>query len=105
MATKRESAWRSRDFRLWWSGQLISITGTQMQLVAINWQVYLLTHSALALGFLGIARFLPILFFAFPAGVIADRYNRKRVNMIVQITLGFFSFILAVATLKHFASW
>lgn len=104
MLIKKESAWRSRDFRLWWIGQLISITGTQMQIVAVNWHVYLLTHSALALGLLGIARFIPIMFFAFPAGIVADRYNRKHINIAVQFVLGLLSFFLALATLNNAVS-
>src|SRR5205085_5374559 len=52
-ATERPSSFaalRHRDFRLMWMGQFVSITGSQMQLVTINWHVYLLTHSAAALG-------------------------------------------------------
>ena len=47
---------RHRDFRLLWLSQLVSLTGSQMQVVAINWHVYLLTRSPLALGFVGLTR-------------------------------------------------
>ena len=53
------AALRYRDFRLLWVGQLISGAGTEMQRVAINWHIYLLTGSALALGLSGLVRFLP----------------------------------------------
>ena len=52
-AKDRQSAFsslRHRDFRLLWIGQIVSVIGSQMQLAAINWHIYLITHSALALG-------------------------------------------------------
>jgi len=57
---ERFPALRSRNFRLLWIGQAISATGTRMQFWAINWQLYALTHSAKALGLLGLFRFVPI---------------------------------------------
>ena len=57
------SAFRHRDYRLLWIGLLISVAGSQMQNVAINWQTYELTGSALALGGLGLARLIPSSFF------------------------------------------
>jgi len=53
-------ALRSRDFRLLLAGQVVSLTGTQMQHVAVVWQLYLLTGSPLALGMLGLFRVTPI---------------------------------------------
>ena len=58
------SAFKIRDFRLLWLGLLISRIGSEMQVVAVSWQVYLLTGSALSLGIIGLARFLPVLFFS-----------------------------------------
>ena len=60
----RFPALRSRDFRLLWSGQVISMVGSQMQNVAIHWHIYSLTHSTLALGAIGLARIGPILLFS-----------------------------------------
>ena len=54
------SALRHRDFRLLWLGQIVSVTGSQMQLFAVNWHVYLLTKSAFAVGLVGLFRGGPI---------------------------------------------
>lgn len=78
------SALRHRDFRLLWIGQLISVTGSQMQLVAINWHVYLLTKSPLALGGVGLVRVLPIIFCSLVGGVVADALDRKRLMLATQ---------------------
>ncbi|HSF22713.1 MAG TPA: MFS transporter [Blastocatellia bacterium] len=80
-------ALRHRDFRLLWIGQLISVTGTQMQLVAINWHVYLLTKSPLALGGVGLVRVLPIVLCSLAGGVVADAVNRKRLMLISQCVM------------------
>src|SRR5258708_17834858 len=71
------TALRHRDFRLLWIGQLISVTGTQMQLVGINWYVYLLTKSPLALGGVGLVRILPIIFCSFVGGVGARAFDTQ----------------------------
>jgi MFS family permease len=78
------TALRHRDFRLLWLGQLISVTGTQMQFVAINWHVYLLTKSPLALGAVGLVRILPIIFCSLVGGVVADAVDRKRLMLATQ---------------------
>ena len=49
-----------------------------MQVVAINWHIYLLTHSALALGFVGLTRVVPVIVFSMWGGVLADRADRRR---------------------------
>jgi MFS family permease len=92
------SALRHRDYRLLFSGQLISLTGTQMQQVAVAWQLYLLTKSPLSLGVLGAFRIAPVLLFALGGGVIADALNRRRLMIATQSTLAVASLILAYAT-------
>jgi MFS family permease len=72
-------AFRSRDFRLYQSARLMVILGAEAQSVAVAWQVYAITHSALDLGFTGLALFLPGLFFMLAAGHVADRYNRRKI--------------------------
>lgn len=57
-------ALRHRLFRNLASAQLVSLTGTQMQVLAINWHVWLLTRSPLALGLVGLTRVLPIILFS-----------------------------------------
>jgi MFS family permease len=73
------SAFQSRDFRLYQTARLLVILGAEAQSIAVAWQVYQLTHSALSLGNTGLALFLPGLFFMLPAGHVADRYDKRYV--------------------------
>ena len=70
---------RHRDFRIFYVGQLISVTGTWMQQVALGWFVLELTGSPFLLGVTSAVRSLPILLFSFVGGVAADRFDRKSV--------------------------
>src|SRR6185369_14271014 len=81
------AALRHRDFRLLWLGQIVSVTGSQMQSVAINWHVYVLTKSAFALGLVGLFRGLPIIICSLIGGVLADAVDRKRLMIITQATM------------------
>jgi len=98
---ERFAAFKYRDFRLLWIGQLISIIGTQMQIVAINWHIYILTNSAIALGLIGLTRFLPIVVFSLIGGSAADVFNRKKIMLIMQISLALFAFVLAITTFTN----
>jgi MFS family permease len=71
------SAFQSRDFGLYQAARFLVILGAEAQSVAVAWQVYQITHSALDLGYTGLALFLPGLFFVLPAGHAADRYDRR----------------------------
>lgn len=73
------AAWRSREFRLYQSARLLGVLGSEAQSVGVAWEVYQITHSALALGYTGLALFLPGIFFVLPAGHVADRYDRRRI--------------------------
>src|SRR5438067_6546793 len=100
-ALERQSAFSSlhhRDFRLLWLGQIISVTGSQMQLVAINWHIYLLTSSALALGIVGLFRAGPIILCSLMGGVVADVIDRRRLMMTTQTIMLACSAILALIT-------
>jgi MFS family permease len=88
-----------RDYRRLIASQLLSLTGSQMQVVAINWHVYLLTKSPLALGFVGLTRVLPIIAFSLWGGVVADRHDRKRVMLLTQVAMT--AVALALAGLTH----
>ena len=90
---------RYRDFRLLWIGLLVSRIGSEMQVVAVAWHTYLLTGSPLSLGMIGLSRFLPVLFFSLIGGIAADRYDRRKVMLVSQIAMAFFSLVLAFATL------
>src|SRR5437764_6380584 len=73
------SAFLSRDFRLYQTARLLVIVGAEAQSVAVAWQVYQITHSALDLGLTGLALFAPGLFFMLAAGHVADRYDRRSI--------------------------
>src|SRR6266542_2736220 len=94
------SSLRHRDFRLLWMGQIISVTGSQMQLVAINWHIYLLTHSALALGMVGAFRAVPIILCSLLGGVVADVIDRRRLMMVTQTVMLLCSAVLAWITFE-----
>jgi MFS family permease len=66
-----------RDFRLFLSGRALSNLSIQMQSVAVGWQVYDLTNDPLALGYVGLAVFLPVACLTLPAGDAADRFDRR----------------------------
>ena len=76
------SAFLSRDFRLYQSARLLVILGAEAQSVAVAWQVYQITHSALALGLTGLALFAPGIVFMLAAGHVADRYDRRSIILI-----------------------
>jgi len=75
---------RHRNFRLFLLGQVVSVTGTWMQQVALSWLVYRLTHSAFLLGLVGFSGQIPSLFLAPVAGVWADRWDRRRLVIATQ---------------------
>ncbi len=87
-----------RDFRLLWIGQLISNVGTQMQAVTINWHIYVLTGSAVALGLVGLVRVVPIIIFSLVGGVFADARDRRRVLLTTQSLMMIFAAVLGLAT-------
>ena len=76
------AAFASRNFRRYQMARLLVILGAEAQSVAVAWQIYQLTHSALLLGCTGLALFLPGIFFVLPAGHAADRYDRKSIIII-----------------------
>ena len=80
----RSSILAHRPFALFWSGRVLATTGFQMQSVAVGWQMYELTGSALDLGLVGLAQFLPMLVFALVTGHVADQFDRKRIVVACQ---------------------
>ncbi len=76
-----------RDFRVFWSGQLVSLVGTWMQSVAQSWLVLQLTDSPLKLGLIGTFQFAPILALSVVAGAIADRFPKRRLIFATQTVL------------------
>jgi len=98
------AALRHRDFRLLWLGQIVSVTGSQMQFVAINWHVYLLTKSAFALGLVGLFRGVPIIICSLAGGVVADAFDRKRAMIVTQSVMLLTAALLSAATLSGLES-
>jgi MFS family permease len=98
------AALRHRDFRLLWLGQIVSVTGSQMQFVAINWHVYLLTKSAFALGLVGLFRGVPIIICSLAGGVVADAVDRKRAMIVTQTIMLLTAALLTAATLSGLES-
>jgi MFS family permease len=81
------AAFRSRDFRLLWFGNLFSLTGTEMGRMAISWQLYELTGDPLALGLIGAARLIPLVLLALGAGVLADALDRRKLMFGAQVAM------------------
>ena len=73
-----------RNYRLFWTGQLISQTGSWMQRTAQDWLVLQLTHSPMALGIVTALQFLPIMLLSLIGGVITDRWSKHRLVIITQ---------------------
>lgn len=90
---------RYRNYRLFFSGQLISLIGTWMQQVALTWLVYRMTNSALLLGVVGFAGQMPAILMGPFAGVLADRANRHRIIILTQTLSMVQAAVLAVLTL------
>ena len=97
----RFPALRSRNFRLIWFGQGISGIGSTMQVWAINWQLYELTHKPLALGLIGLFRVVPIVLFSLIGGTVADAWDRRKVMFATQTTLAAVAAALGALTVTH----
>ncbi len=89
------AALRYRNYRLWFTGQLVSSIGTWMQITAQSFLVFQLTHSTAYLGYVGFAAGIPSWLFMLYAGVIADRVARRTLLMITQATMMLLAFVLA----------
>ncbi|PIY71990.1 MFS transporter, partial [Candidatus Roizmanbacteria bacterium CG_4_10_14_0_8_um_filter_33_9] len=100
MKTSPFKALSHPPFRNIWFAMFMSRIGTEMQNVGINWHVYMLTKSPLALGLIGLFRIAPIIFFSLIGGVVADHVNRKKLLLITQCLSIFFAGILTIITFK-----
>ena len=72
---------QNRDFTFYLLGRLVALFGQLMFAMAVSWELYERTGSALALGLVGLTQMIPMLLFTLPAGHVADNFNRKRVVM------------------------
>ncbi len=82
------AALRFWDFRLLLTGRFITSFGTEMVSFAIGWELWLRTHSAFALGLVGLVQVVPVILLSLPAGHVADQYNRRRIVLISQLSTG-----------------
>jgi MFS family permease len=78
---------RNRNVALYLIGRLFASLGQQMLTVAVGWELYERTHSALALGLVGLTQILPMVLFTLPAGHVADNYDRKRVIVLMNLVV------------------
>lgn len=88
-----------RNYRLFFSGQVVSNTGTWMQRIAQDWLVLELTNSPLAVGITTALQFLPMLLLGLWGGLIADRYPKRRLLLMTQTAMGLLAVGLSVLTL------
>lgn len=89
-------ALRHRNFRLFWTSQVLSLAGTWMQVVAQGWLVYRLTTSPLMLGLVSFVGLLPVVPVSLLAGVISDRFPRRTLILITEIVLMLQAFLMAL---------
>lgn len=93
-----------RAFRLYWFNSLFATLATQMQVVAVGWQIYELTNSALALGLAGLIQFLPSPLFVFAVGPIIDRLRRDRILRFCRLCEAGVASVLMIGSLQGWLS-
>ncbi|TSJ43421.1 MFS transporter [Mucilaginibacter corticis] len=99
-------AFKSRNYRLYFTGQSVSLIGTWMQKTAVSWVIYTLTHSTFMLGVTLFASQFPSFLFSLMGGVVSDRYNRYKVLLMTQIASMIQAVLLAtLILLKHYEVW
>lgn len=98
MPVKVPPSLRYRKFALLWGGFLISTAGSQMQLWALYWHIRTLSDQPAAVSIVGLVRFIPILIFALFGGLVADRYDRRKVLFLTQSVMTGAALALALLT-------
>jgi MFS family permease len=97
---------KHRNYRLFFSGQVVSVSGTWMQNIAMYWFVLTLTHDPVAIGILSFCRFGPFTIFGLFAGVIADRFDNRKTVIVTQSVQMALSAVLAIdAVTGHATAW
>src|SRR5437764_3142113 len=97
------AAFRFPAFGFYTTGMLISVIGRLMFIVAVEWEMYGRTHSATALGLVGLVIALPVVLLSLPAGHVADRFPRKRIVLVTQALSAICSLALAFVSWNHLA--
>jgi MFS family permease len=99
-------AFKSRNYRLYFMGQGVSLIGTWMQKTAVSWVIYSLTHSASMLGVTLFCSLFPSFLLSTIGGVVSDRYNRFKVLLTTQVASLVQALLLAaLILLKHYEVW
>ena len=100
------TAFKSRNYRLYFIGQSISLIGTWMQRTVVSWVIYSLTHSKFMLGVTLFASLFPSFLFSFIGGVVADRYNRFKLLLLTQAVSMIQAILLtALVFFQHYTVW
>ncbi len=106
MAINTFNAFKSRNYRLFFAGQSVSLIGTWMQKTAVSWVMYSLTHSKFMLGLTLFATMFPSFLFSFLGGVAADRYNRYKLLLATQVASLIQALLLTLLIFfNHYAVW
>jgi MFS family permease len=92
------SSLRVPNYRLYFTGQSISLAGTWMQMTAQSWLVLVLTHSSTKLGLVVALQTLPVLFLGPYGGVVADRVDKRKLMIALQIAMGIQALVLGLLT-------
>ncbi|HEV2395119.1 MAG TPA: MFS transporter [Verrucomicrobiae bacterium] len=92
---------RNRDLLLYLVGRFMSSLGQQMLTVAVGWELYERTNSALALGLVGLTQMVPMILFTLPAGHVADNHDRKRIIVLMTFLIGLASLGLTWISSRH----
>ncbi|MBU4485406.1 MAG: MFS transporter, partial [Candidatus Delongbacteria bacterium] len=99
-------AFRHKNYRLFWYGQSISLSGTWMQTTAQAWLVYELTKSPFLLGLIGAFQFTPVMLFSLIAGVYLDRFPKKQIILVTQTISMFLALLMTILVMTdHVQFW
>jgi MFS family permease len=101
MTASQEPVYRRRDFALFIASRFLSTVATQVQSVAVGWQIYDLTRDPLALGLVGLFQFVPMFLLTLPAGDISDRVDQRRIFSASLMAQAATSGLLLVLTISH----
>src|SRR3954470_18762011 len=92
---------RNRDLALYLIGRFMASFGQQMLTIAVGWELYHRTHSAMKLGYVGLTQMAPMILFTLPAGHVADNYDRKRIILFTTFWIAGASLGLTLISALH----
>ncbi len=95
------AALRSGGFFAYAFGWVAAVLGQQMASVALGWDIYHRTGSAMSLGWVGLVQAIPVIALALPAGMLADRFDRRKIVILTQLLIAVTSFALAIVSARH----